>query len=203
LLLLFVHAPPNLTAYRLSPPVRDGRNNFWNNWASHTNDGQKNYNKKNLKGTTMKKLTLIFAAALFISLTAANAQSPTQDTTKNRRSTQENPQRSSSDQMNRSKSSSTNSSTNKSGTSGTSTSGSSQSGTSQSGSGQYDDRTMMQSSEAPASLRQSLQSSDYTGWENGHLYKLKEGGYLLEIKENGMTKTHRFDANGKPVKDKE
>jgi hypothetical protein len=68
-------------------------------------------------------------------------------------------------------------------------------------SGANGDRTLVRSSDIPASLRQSLQGSDYTGWENGHVYKTKNGEYIVEIQKNGMTKTHRFDANGQPKKD--
>jgi hypothetical protein len=127
----------------------------------------------------MKKIMLIAAAALFIGATAANAQDPTMDTTKNpRRSTQQSPQQQnpqqSSDKMNKDKSSDA------------------------MGAGE---RTLVRSSEIPAGLRQSLQSSEYTGWESSRIYRTKNGEYLVEIKNNGATKTHRFDANGKPIKE--
>jgi hypothetical protein len=126
----------------------------------------------------MKKIALIFASALFVGVTAANAQSPTSDTTKNRnKSTQQTPQ-TSSDQMKSDKS--TNAGVNSS---------------------QNSDRTIVRSSEVPASLRQSLQGSEYTGWESGKLYRTKNGEYLLEMNSNGTTKTHRFNANGKPIKE--
>jgi hypothetical protein len=133
----------------------------------------------------MKKLTLIFAAAMFVAVTAASAQSPTSDTTRNRQSTQ----KSSSDKMTKDQSSSQ----------------SSQSG-SQAGQGQgsnrNNDRTIVRSADVPASLRQTLQGSEYTGWEQGQVYKTKNG-YSVEIRKNGMTKTHHFDANGQPMKDRE
>jgi Ni/Co efflux regulator RcnB len=125
----------------------------------------------------MKKLTLIFALALFVAVTAANAQSDTSRT--QRQSTQKNK---SSDQMTKDKSSQ-----------GTQ-------GSQNQGSNQNNDRTLVRSSDVPASLRQSLQGSDYNGWENGQVYKTKKG-YTVEIRKNGMVKTHYFDANGQPIKD--
>jgi len=130
----------------------------------------------------MKKIMLIAAAALFIGATAANAQDPTMDTTKNpRRSTQETQK--SSDQMKSNKS--TQPQEDKMDTES-----------------RHQGQTLIRPSEIPASLRQSLQSSDYSGWESGRVYRAKNGEYLVEIKKNGMTKTHRFDASGQPIKDR-
>ncbi|HWA35542.1 MAG TPA: hypothetical protein VG737_15480 [Cyclobacteriaceae bacterium] len=129
----------------------------------------------------MKKIMLVAAAALFIGATAANAQNPTTDTTKNpSRSTQETEK--SSDQMK--KSSPTQSPEDKMNTDS-----------------RHQGQTLVRPSEIPASLRQSLQSSDYSGWESGRVYRTKNGEYLVEIKKNGMTKTHRFDASGQPIKE--
>jgi hypothetical protein len=120
----------------------------------------------------MKKLTLIFAVALFVTVTAANAQNPTTDTSRTQRqSTQKNSK--SSDQMSKDR---------------------------DQGSNRHNEGTLVRSSDVPASLRQTLQGSEYNGWENGQVYKTKNG-YSVEIRKNGMVKTHRFDANGQPIKD--
>jgi hypothetical protein len=123
----------------------------------------------------MKKLTLIFAAALFVAVTAANAQSPTTDTTRNQRQSTDKSSKSD-DQMSKDQGS-------------------------QAGSNRNNDRTLVRPAEIPAALRQSLEGSMYTGWENGRIYKNKSGEYTVEIQKNGMTKTHRFDANGQPIKE--
>jgi Ni/Co efflux regulator RcnB len=139
------------------------------------------YNQKINKA--MKKIMLIAAAALFIGATAANAQDPTMDTTKNpRRSTQETQK--SSDQMNNKSRTTTQPQEDKMDTES-----------------RHQGQTLIRPSEIPASLRQSLQSSDYSGWESGRVYRAKNGEYLVEIKKNGMTKTHRFDASGQPIKE--
>ena len=126
----------------------------------------------------MKKIMLIAAAALFIGATAANAQDPKTDTTKNPRSTQETQK--SSDQMKNKPQSQEDKMNTES---------------------RHQGQTLIRPSEIPASLRQSLQSSDYSGWESGRVYRTKNGEYLVEVKKNGMTKTHRFDASGQPIKE--
>jgi hypothetical protein len=130
----------------------------------------------------MKKTMLICAGALLIGATAVNAQ----DTTRTRsQSTQQTPRQSGqSSQSSQSSSQSSQSSD--------------QMNRDKSSSG---DRTLVRSTDIPASLRQSLQSSDYTGWESGQVYRTKNGEYILEMNKNGTTKTHRFDANGKPIKE--
>jgi len=63
------------------------------------------------------------------------------------------------------------------------------------------DLIKLKSSDIPASLRKTLQKSKYKGWENSMIYKQKSTNeYLVEIMENGKTKTYRFDENGEPLK---
>jgi hypothetical protein len=143
----------------------------------------------------MKQLTLILASALFISVTAASAQAPTTDTTKNKSGQQGS--RSSSDQMKKDKSSTDKSSTDSRSTTGSSSSTSAGSSSNSSNG----ERVLVRAADVPANLRQSLQGSEYSGWESGKIYKIKSGEYLLEMDNNGTTKTHRFNASGKPIKD--
>lgn len=61
------------------------------------------------------------------------------------------------------------------------------------------DMTKIQSSDVPASLRSTLQGSQYKGWEKGTVYQSRNNdGYAIEIKDGNKTKRFRFDANGKP-----
>lgn len=62
--------------------------------------------------------------------------------------------------------------------------------------------TVIQSTEVPASLRTTLKSSEYTGWENGKVYRSNANdGYVVEVGEGTSMKTYRFDKNGKRLKD--
>ena len=125
----------------------------------------------------MKKI-IVFAAALLIGVGAASAQAPTTDTTKNPSKSTQQKSQSSSDQMTKDKTADNRMDAGKNG-----------------------DRTLIQTADVPVSLRQSLRGSDYTGWENGRVYKTRNGEYLVEINNQGTKKTHRFDANGKPIKE--
>src|SRR5882757_2367981 len=133
----------------------------------------------------MKKIMLIAAAVLFIGA-AASAQDPTMDTTKNPgRSTQENPKKSS-EQIKQDK---------------TTHDANKPAEDRMDAESRHQGQTLVRPSEIPAALRQSLQGSDYSGWESGRVYRTKNGEYLVEIKKNGMTRSHRFDANGQPIKE--
>lgn len=64
------------------------------------------------------------------------------------------------------------------------------------------DMVMVKTTEIPASLRATLQSDEYSGWENGTVYRTKNNDqYLVEIKDGDQTKTYRFDKNGKPLRE--
>ncbi|MBA4053488.1 MAG: hypothetical protein C0490_02130 [Marivirga sp.] len=65
------------------------------------------------------------------------------------------------------------------------------------------DMVRINATEIPASLRSTLQESQYKGWENAAIYRSKNSDmYLVEMRdENDRSKTYRFDANGKLVKD--
>ena len=66
------------------------------------------------------------------------------------------------------------------------------------------DMTVIKSSEIPATLRTTLQDAQYAGWETGTFYTNKaKDSYVVEIKDatTNKTKTFRFDASGKPMKD--
>lgn len=60
----------------------------------------------------------------------------------------------------------------------------------------------LKTDDIPASLRKTLQSSKYKGWENSMIYKQKSTNeFLVEILENGKAKTYRFNAAGEPIKE--
>ena len=57
--------------------------------------------------------------------------------------------------------------------------------------------TKVQTSEVPEQLRSTLNSSQYTGWESGTIYKDKDGDkYMLRTTGNNA-KTYYFDKDGK------
>ena len=59
----------------------------------------------------------------------------------------------------------------------------------------------VQPSDVPASLRTTLQSEQYKGWENGKLYRQNNGkGYYLSTGTGNSTKNYYFDENGKAMK---
>lgn len=65
------------------------------------------------------------------------------------------------------------------------------------------DMTIIQSSEIPENLRSTLQGEQYKGWENNaKIYRSRDNdSFIVEMKEGDQTRVHRFDQNGKPVKD--
>ncbi len=121
----------------------------------------------------MKKTTLVLAGALFIGATATFAQS--QDTT--RRSTQP-------------------------------TQPTQQQPTQQRPSTQATDRddmtgwTSVNSTDVPASLRETLNGTQYSGWDNqsNNLYRNEAGEYRLRMGDRDNEKTYYFDRNGKSMK---
>ncbi len=63
------------------------------------------------------------------------------------------------------------------------------------------DMVQIKSTEVPASLKTTLQGSQYKGWEAGTVYRNQNSDmYLVEMKEgSNPPKTYRFDANGKVI----
>jgi hypothetical protein len=63
------------------------------------------------------------------------------------------------------------------------------------------DMELIQSSEVPASLRSTLQGTEYSGWEEGKVYRnATTNEYLIVIGEDDA-KVYRFDANGTRIED--
>ena len=59
------------------------------------------------------------------------------------------------------------------------------------------DMLKVKSNEVPASLKTTLQGTEYKGWETGTIYRNQNSDmYLLEGKDG---KTYRFDAQGKRI----
>lgn len=62
------------------------------------------------------------------------------------------------------------------------------------------DMVKVQQTDLPQTFQQTLQGTQYKGWENGTFYRSKTGdAYLLEMKDGKQTTIHRFDANGRPL----
>jgi hypothetical protein len=67
---------------------------------------------------------------------------------------------------------------------------------------QYIQRDYMQirSNEAPSSLRTTLKGNDYSGWENGMLYRNRtDNGYMLRLGEGADTRSFYFDKGGRKI----
>ena len=59
----------------------------------------------------------------------------------------------------------------------------------------------VQSSDVPATLRTTLQSDQYKGWESGKLYRQNNGqGYYLSTGTGISSKNYYFDNTGKAMK---
>lgn len=64
------------------------------------------------------------------------------------------------------------------------------------------DMIIIPAAEVPASLRSTLQGSQYKGWENGTIYRNQSSDmFMVEMREGNESKIYRFDQNGKAVKD--
>lgn len=64
------------------------------------------------------------------------------------------------------------------------------------------DMVVIRSAEVPASLRNTLQGDQYKGWESGTIYRTQSSDmFIVEIRDGDKIKMHRFDQNGKPIKD--
>jgi len=64
------------------------------------------------------------------------------------------------------------------------------------------DMVVIPSAEVPASLRSTLQGSQYKGWENGTIYRNQSSDmFMVEMRDGDQTRIYRFDQNGKAIKD--
>jgi hypothetical protein len=63
------------------------------------------------------------------------------------------------------------------------------------------DMEVIQSSDVPASLRSSLQGTEFTGWEEGKVYRNSTTNEYLIIIGDEDAKVYRFDANGQRIED--
>lgn len=64
------------------------------------------------------------------------------------------------------------------------------------------DMIVIPSAEVPASLRSTLQGSQYKGWESGTIYRNQSSDmFMVEMRDGNQTRIYRFDQNGKAIKD--
>ncbi|HET6541970.1 MAG TPA: hypothetical protein VFG46_15880 [Chryseolinea sp.] len=64
------------------------------------------------------------------------------------------------------------------------------------------DMIVIPSAQVPASLRSTLQASQYKGWESGTIYRNQTSDmFMVEMRDGNQTKIYRFDQNGKAIKD--
>jgi hypothetical protein len=64
------------------------------------------------------------------------------------------------------------------------------------------DMIVIPSADVPASLRSTLQGTQYKGWENGTIYRNQTSDmFMVEMRHGNQTKIYRFDQNGKAIKD--
>lgn len=74
----------------------------------------------------------------------------------------------------------------------------------QPGSIKLKDMTVLKSTEIPATLRETLQAPQYKGWDaaTSKIYRNQTSDlYVVQIQDGTMTKTYRFDKEGKPIND--
>lgn len=74
----------------------------------------------------------------------------------------------------------------------------------QPGSVQLKDMTSLKSTEIPAALRETLQAPQYKGWDasTSKIYRNQTSDlYVVQIQDGTMTKSYRFDKDGKPIND--
>jgi len=72
------------------------------------------------------------------------------------------------------------------------------------GSTKLKDMTALKSTEIPAALRETLQAPQYKGWDASttKIYRNQTSDlYVVQIQDGTMTKTYRFDKDGKPIND--
>src|SRR5687767_5515352 len=63
------------------------------------------------------------------------------------------------------------------------------------------DMEVIQSTDVPASLRSSLQGTEYSGWEEGKVYRNSTTNEYLIVIGDEDAKVYRFDANGTRIED--
>jgi hypothetical protein len=64
------------------------------------------------------------------------------------------------------------------------------------------DMVVVPAAEIPASLRSTLQGSEYKGWESGTIYRNQASDmFIVETREGDKTTIHRFDKDGNAIKD--
>ena len=65
------------------------------------------------------------------------------------------------------------------------------------------DQILIHQDQVPPPLKQTLQGTQYNGWENSTMYQDRHTGeYFLELKTGANTpKTYRFDKNGRLIQD--
>jgi hypothetical protein len=64
------------------------------------------------------------------------------------------------------------------------------------------DMIVIPAADVPASLRSTLQGTQYKGWEGGTIYRNQSSDmFMVEMRDGSQTKIYRFDQNGKAVKD--
>jgi hypothetical protein len=64
-------------------------------------------------------------------------------------------------------------------------------------------RTLINQQDIPSTMRETLQGTQYKGWENSSIYQNRNTGeYSIDIKNaNTPLKTYRFDSNGRAIID--
>lgn len=72
--------------------------------------------------------------------------------------------------------------------------------------GYQDDMNMdnmepLQSTDVPASLRSTLQGSEYSGWEEGKVYRNTTSNEYIVVVGDEDAKVYRFDSNGQRIED--
>jgi hypothetical protein len=63
------------------------------------------------------------------------------------------------------------------------------------------DMEVIQSADVPASLKSTLQGSEYSGWEQGKVYRNTTTNEYLIVIGDEDAKVYRFDANGSRIED--
>ena len=64
------------------------------------------------------------------------------------------------------------------------------------------DMIVIPSAEVPASLRNTLQGTQYKGWEKGTIYRNQTSDmFMVEMRDGNQARIYRFDQNGKAIKD--
>lgn len=66
------------------------------------------------------------------------------------------------------------------------------------------DMAQIQAADVPTGLKSTLERPQFKGWETGSLYSNSDKSvFIVEIKDEveGRLKVYRFDANGKPITD--